>query len=633
MSNWAPGYVNYTKGKRLTFTRSLPDNLSVSTINNIDLPQELQVYAKIEDLLKNLSIENLEATINSLSQIMKEDETTISVVFNYVSYFKNLFMDDRYEQLIKILSKDYNIKFDNVYNTLYELNNLDRTLLRDLPNDNIQQLQNIIKRDTYSIISYDTKGRLIKLCLVLGFTNCVQYMILNGFDINSTHAPYAVFGGNLELIENLEANKIKFDNCLEYSIATHHNDISDYLLMKYKCEEIDANLCLQYFNIKAFYFCLQNGLTKTPFYENAVDYGYFGLLRYLVNNGMTHYVDRAKVLKYYISKDFFIENKFILENFKDNSDAESNAKIFRKIVNTNSVKLVKLFISNGYDPNVNLKIGNLANFAAKKGNVEFMKLLISKGVNINLTGQEMPETPLSCAVMLHNYEMVELLIQNGADPNIFVEHFPLKTAIYGYDDENALMIMNSPKFVYNDIYDELLFFVLQKNNLIFATKFIQNVEKGKFLTKEYLLETAKNETFYLFNMLLENINFIDYDLFCVLTFCSGRGLFEFVKSLIEKRNAPIDYGEDVIEINETPLYSAIRNNFNEIAKYLIEKGAKINGYNRNLDPMVAAVINNNFEIVELLVNAGSTMRHFNWDGPLYIMTSDRIKELLKTNPQ
>lgn len=95
-------------------------------------------------------------------------------------------------------------------------------------------------------------------------------------------------------------------------------------------------------------------------------------------------------------------------------------------VTHNDIKLVKKFIKDGTDLNIQDDFGFTAlNIAANNNNVKIVKLLIDAGVHIDIPDED-GETALSCAVQnpvekIHsrhvenNLEIVKLLIDSGAD--------------------------------------------------------------------------------------------------------------------------------------------------------------------------------------------------------------------------
>lgn len=84
----------------------------------------------------------------------------------------------------------------------------------------------------------------------------------------------------------------------------------------------------------------------------------------------------------------------------------------------NSLEATKLLLKNGADPN---EYGDGNVLAIHNASFEVTKYLLSQGVNVNQIGYE-ECTPIMYEVYMHNYENVNILIENGADINYQRKH-------------------------------------------------------------------------------------------------------------------------------------------------------------------------------------------------------------------
>ncbi len=92
------------------------------------------------------------------------------------------------------------------------------------------------------------------------------------------------------------------------------------------------------------------------------------------------------------------------------------------------------------------ELGNMLRQAAKKGEIDLVKLIISKGsVDINYNCKD-KITPLQCAVIGGHLNIVKLLLENGADVSITDE--------WGYRPFNEAAEARNDRWCYRD-YDEL----------------------------------------------------------------------------------------------------------------------------------------------------------------------------------
>ena len=76
-------------------------------------------------------------------------------------------------------------------------------------------------------------------------------------------------------------------------------------------------------------------------------------------------------------------------------------------------------MQNGMDPNhTTWHAVNLLHDMAQEADLKKAELLLQYGANINAIDDEYQSTPLGFAVRWGNYEMVDLLLSHGADPNL-----------------------------------------------------------------------------------------------------------------------------------------------------------------------------------------------------------------------
>ena len=78
-----------------------------------------------------------------------------------------------------------------------------------------------------------------------------------------------------------------------------------------------------------------------------------------------------------------------------------------------SLEATKLLLDKGADPN---EYGDGNVLAIHNASPEVTKYLISRGANVNKIGAE-ECTPIMYEVYMHNYENIEILLENGADIN------------------------------------------------------------------------------------------------------------------------------------------------------------------------------------------------------------------------
>ena len=93
----------------------------------------------------------------------------------------------------------------------------------------------------------------------------------------------------------------------------------------------------------------------------------------------------------------------------------SERDLFLEAAGEGHLGTVKSYQPHNTDP----KTINQAFFGAcTEGQIEVMTLLLTKGVEVNLIGDDLGETPLMAAAQMGHAEAVKILLAHGADPNL-----------------------------------------------------------------------------------------------------------------------------------------------------------------------------------------------------------------------
>lgn len=98
---------------------------------------------------------------------------------------------------------------------------------------------------------------------------------------------------------------------------------------------------------------------------------------------------------------------------------ECNCNIFEAAENYDHFEcLIRHVLERGEDVNKQHPTNTPLHGAAKEGNVEAIKFLISNGANVNVQLETSKLSPLHRAVLNGRVEVVKILVENGADVNI-----------------------------------------------------------------------------------------------------------------------------------------------------------------------------------------------------------------------
>ena len=102
----------------------------------------------------------------------------------------------------------------------------------------------------------------------------------------------------------------------------------------------------------------------------------------------------------------------------DCGDADADS-LFDAVVTGDLAEVKRLVVSCGVDPNVKDNDGRTPlHRAAKRGHVDIVKLLLEHGANPNIQENKYGYTPLHVAVKNCHVDVVRVLLEHGADPTI-----------------------------------------------------------------------------------------------------------------------------------------------------------------------------------------------------------------------
>ena len=217
-----------------------------------------------------------------------------------------------------------------------------------------------------------------------------------------------------------------------------------------------------------------------------------------------------------------------------------------------------------------------------------VELLLEKQVDPNVQISENGVTPLILASQFGHYQVVELLLKNGADPNIHNNDglTPLILASqFGHYQVVEILLKNGadPNIHNNDGFTAL----------IVASQF------GHYQVVEILLKNGADP------------NIHNNDGFTALTFASGKGHYQVVELLLKNGADPNIHNNDGF----TALIVASQFGHYQVVEILLKNGADPNIHNNDgFTALIVASQFGHYQVVEILLKNGADPNIHNNDG-------------------
>jgi len=242
------------------------------------------------------------------------------------------------------------------------------------------------------------------------------------------------------------------------------------------------------------------------------------------------------------------------------------------------------------EPTKPIEQTKLLHQAATDGDVEQVKLLISKGADVNAEDEEQ-KTPLHYAAKSGKMEVVQLLVEAGADVN--VEPGPLFVAV-------------------------------AKDHTTVAEYLIAHgavVNGGGGWTP--LQEASYSSSIEMVELLIDKGADVNAGLWTALHGAVSEGRRDIVELLIQK-------GADVNAGPWTALHSAVNEGRKDIAEVLLANGADLNAKDkRGYTPLYYAICNEDLDTAKLLIDRGADIQTKDLKGytPLHWSAMKESKEI------
>jgi ankyrin repeat protein len=297
-----------------------------------------------------------------------------------------------------------------------------------------------------------------------------------------------------------------------------------------------------------------------------------------------------------------------------------------------SAVIVELLIAKGADVNVKCRLDRTPlHQAASKGHKDVVQILLDSDAKIN-TKSGMGMTPLHTAILCGHTEVARMLIRRGADVNTRAEGdiaTPMDSAVFkGLHDMVELLIDSGADIPFPDIH-----FAAFQGDVSKVKDLIQrgaNVDEEDRRGKTPLFFAVWGGQGETVEFLLSNAADVDannVDGRTPLHYTASSGNLKMTGLLLAK-GANIDVRD---KWGGTPLHGAAKDGRKETASLLIKKGADVNAKNKEgRTPLHEAIEYYGKEVKALLIAAGADVNAEDENGytPLYLATIERDEDII-----
>ncbi|MFC1599108.1 ankyrin repeat domain-containing protein [Patescibacteria group bacterium] len=436
---------------------------------------------------------------------------------------------------------------------------------------------------------------------------------------------------------NLDKNRTEFINSpITFAAATNHYYLCQLLLLldgNPYCRSADGSKALEYASqnghLKIVKLLIRSGIKPNGWYCDmretalylAVKNGHYEIVKLLIDNGAEISSDRIVFLGERSDPIHMAALKGHIEilDLLIKKGAEINIKTsanFNHIISQGATPLycalvskkkevVELLLKNGAQVNVQNGEGYTPLHAALcwERDISIIKLLIEYGADINYQNSK-GDTPLHDAMDNNSKEVVEFLLQNGADPNICNKSYQANVLHTAIEKKRADLIQLL--IDYGAKMDGLSYrFPIYSRG---ALGFKVDKERNKLMSAMELAALERKSVEIVKILLVNGANqyLNDEDGRTILhRLAQFDGYWEDkcqVAQVLIDAGQPVDLQDGD---GNTALHNAVEAKNVKLCELLLKNGADVNAWNYNATPLIIACARRKPELVETLLLHGA----------------------------
>ena len=267
----------------------ISEDRNVMLISEVDSIVPVQLKEQIH--LIDEIIETDEKTLPSVIKIIDECNEPIDFIRSVIKYA--LIIRPLNTPHLSLLSQKYKCEYifskdDKM--TIFKEDNLDLFVeisanARFTPKARVRPIQGspvaFVRKEEDSFWTTSSAFSYLQIMAFYGAVKCFKHACLtNEYDFRGVEE-FAVAGGNMEIIHILEQMNFSFEKCLKVSIKFHRNELSDWILIHFRCFKTSLLNSSSYYNYRATVFGLLNGVGVNNALSQSISCGHPEILKYL----------------------------------------------------------------------------------------------------------------------------------------------------------------------------------------------------------------------------------------------------------------------------------------------------------------------------------------------------------------
>lgn len=568
-----------------------------------------QPYMDIEDLIWSINEENCLTTINKIVELVPAENKHL---FLFALFTASKVWKRRPRQrspinvLIESLQKSSSFEFYKDF--VQELRKALQNVIKLEEKENSDQVIQFIKQDNTALFIVATRlmkledlRSYLKYAIRYGSANIFKFIASNCGSINlSEYLKDAIKGGNQEIVTIAKGKDSCLKPYLKTAIKYHQTWIIDKILTDNQIKEykdISIALCIENAYLRVGYYLMNQGFDLEESYRDekhltiCCRITIHPMIEILLEKGVKASTEALSDAAR--RNDIHIFNKLLEYGADPNEALITDQYLPNPICSCIEKKYDKILekVLDTYDPNVNKYPITPISLAFAYSNQEVLENIISKNLSVKPAIDDKPEFeyPIHVAARMIDLKYVNMLIQRKVDINVVnpvTGETPLIAAI-------SLMQSNTAEILLNNGADPEIIAKYTRHSDWPSTALSIAFDMSKHNLISKILSVSNN------------FNAID---FCAITNQGDASALQIITSKFDGMNEVVkksrNLSENTYENIKTPFTMALVHNKYAFAKKCIELGGDVTTKRGGLTPLGFCCMYNFMESCRALIDSG-----------------------------